>query len=118
MNYKLFSPLALLFLVSCGQKQQAKSTDKDFVKTNFATTDYRFKDFGKLDSTRYVTDSIIEVMKIRAASDKTFRKDASYGRRVAKEQLKYLPVKMKIADKDTVLTFYLTNKLTQVVAVK
>jgi hypothetical protein len=118
MNYKLFLPLALLLLVSCGQKQQAKSTVKDFVKANIAADDYSFKDFGKLDSTRYVTDSIIGVMKTRVADDNTFRKEATYGMRTGKEQLKYLPVKMKVADKDTTFTFYLTNDLTKVVAVK
>ena len=118
MNYKLFLSLALLLLVSCGQKQQAKSAIKAFVKENIAVSDYSFKDFGKLDSTRYVTDAVIEVMKQRATADATFKKASVYGKREGKEQLKYMPVKMKIADRDTLFTFYLDNDNNSVVAFK
>lgn len=118
MNYKLL-PLALLLLVSCGQKQQAKDTVKTFVKENIADSDhYSFKDFGRLDSTRYVTDSIIGVMRACAAKDNTFRKPTTYGQRTNNEQLKYIKVKMTVAEQDTMFTFYLTNDVMKVVAVK
>lgn len=119
MNYHKLLPLALLLLVSCGQKQQAKDTIKTFVKENIADADhYSFKDFGRLDSTRYVTDTIISVMQANAAKDNTFRKPTAYGQRANNEQLKYIKVKMKVADQDTMFTFYLTNDVTKVVAVK
>lgn len=118
MNYKLFLPLALLLLASCGQKQQAKSTVKDFVKENIASSDYSFKDFGKLDSTRYVTDQVISRMKANAAKDPLFAKQPHYGLRTEKEQLKYIKVKIRVASQDTTYTFYLTNDLAQVVAMK
>ena len=127
----LFIYIGLLALVSCGPKQQAKDTIKKFVKENIGSVtqgdaanahdellSYSFKDFGKLDSTRYVTDSIIHAMQQRAEYDRNFESVLTFGKRTGKEQLKYIPVKMKIAEKDTTYTFYLTNDLESVVAFK
>ena len=120
----LFSLLTTLLLASCGPKQQAKDTVKAFVKASIGSVGegsplaYSFKDFGHLDSTRYVTDSIIGVMQANAKRDSHFQSAPAYGQRKPKEQLKYITAKMSVDHQDTTYTFYLTNDLTQVVAFK
>ena len=120
MNYRhLFIFIGLLTLASCGPKQEAKKTIKEFVDQNVKTeTDYSFSDFGKLDSTRYVTDSLITVMRQNANKNAAFNGAIGYGKRTAGKQLKYLPVKMSVNGSDTTFTFYLTNDLQQVVSFK
>ena len=111
--------LCAALLASCSQKQKAKSTVKAFLETNMAEqSDYSVSDFGKLDSTSYVTDSTLTAMRQLAQANKTFRKDIKYGKRPAKEQLKYITAKLSVNETDTTYTFYLTNNLEAVVSFK
>ncbi len=120
MKYQHLIILLALGIVACSPKQEAKKTVKEFVEASIsANCDYSFNDFGKLDSTRYVTDSALLLMRSQAEKDAAFKSELKYGRRaVPKEQLKYMNVKMTINEKDTTYTFYLTNDLKQVVSFK
>ncbi|MBQ7421246.1 MAG: hypothetical protein IJV27_03770, partial [Prevotella sp.] len=110
----------LIALASCGPKRQAKSTIKAFIKENISEkSHYSIEDYGRLDSTRYLTDSIISIMHTNAEKNKAFGNNLQYGKRKdKKKQLKYIPIKMKVYDQDTTYIFYLTNDLQQVVAFK
>lgn len=120
MKYKHLIILLTIGFVACGPKQEAKKTIKEFVEVSIANNvDYSFNDFGKLDSTRYVTDSALLLMRSQAEKDAAFNAKLNYGKRVAAtDQLKYMTVKMTINAKDTTYTFYLTNDLKQVVSFK
>lgn len=57
--------VALLLFASCGQQQQAKSAVKDFVDQQLQQQDVSYLDFSAVDSTRAVTDSLVQAMRKR-----------------------------------------------------
>lgn len=126
---KIFLPILIaagLLVASCGEKQIAKNTIKEFLKASVAPeeddddgeADYDIKSFGDIDSTKYVTDEVINRMHASADKDKNFKSTLLYWKPSSGEQLKYLTVKMSIDDVDTTYTFYLTNDMLKVVAFK
>lgn len=109
----------LLFLASCTEKQKAKNIVKSFVETNIkAGTDYSIGGFGSIDSTRYVTNDAVSLMKSNAKNKSHFKSNTQYGERLQKEQLKYINATIKVNGKDSTYTFYLSNDLSSVVAIK
>ena len=111
-----------VLLTSCGEKQIAKNTIKEFLKAGIAFNgdkqDYSIGSFGEIDSTKYVTDAVINSMHVNADKDKNFKSTLLYWKHTNGEQLKYITVKMTINDVDTAYTFYLTNDMMKVVAFK
>ena len=57
--------VALLLFASCGRQQQAKSSVKDFVEQQLHR-DVSYLDFSSVDSTRAITDSLIQTLRNRA----------------------------------------------------
>ena len=57
--------MALLLFASCGRQQQAKSSVKDFVEQQLHR-DVSYLDFSSVDSTRAITDSLIQTLRHRA----------------------------------------------------
>lgn len=113
-----------LTMVSCGEKHIAKNTIKEFLKAGIANDDdgeqedYSIKSFGDIDSTKYVTEEVINTMHANVYKDKNFKSTLLYWKPTAGEQLKYLTVDLTVDDKDTTYTFYLTNDMLKVVAFK
>ena len=108
--------IALLLFASCGRQQQAKSIVKDFMETN--VTDYSkvdYLDFRDIDSTRIISDSLLQRMHQNAPSH--FRRNIQYQQRQGKTlfllRAKYL------YDEDTCsATFYIDALMQGVVAFK
>lgn len=108
--------IGVLLLASCGRRQEAKSIIKDFMKAN--VEDYSkvsYLEFYDIDSTRNISDSLIQVMHGRTPAH--FSRNISYQQRVGKTlwhiRTRYL------MDKDTCsATFYIDKELTGVVAFK
>ena len=91
--------LTLLLFASCGQQQQAKSVVKDFVE-DCLQQDADYLDFTRVDSTRSVSDSVIQ-----------------YAERKGKT-LKYIRVSYLLNNDTLSATFYLDAEMTGVVAFK
>lgn len=115
---RLFLPFfAVLVLIGCGKQHKAETTVKDFLETNIEAEDYTV-DFKKIDSTMYITDSIINRMRSSANQNKFFKKDLKYGRTQARSKYIFIPANIYIG-KDTVLhTFYLDMNASYVIAFK
>ncbi|MCR5364878.1 MAG: hypothetical protein K6E67_01870 [Prevotella sp.] len=102
--------VALLLFVSCGQQQKAKSAVKDFVE-NQMQQDVSYLDFSDVDSTRAISDSLVNVM--REKGGKNVRYHNRRGNKLLHIRAKYL------LEKDTMsATFYLEPEEFGVVAYK
>lgn len=119
----LFLTAGIMF-TSCGEKHIAKNTIKEFLKASIANDtdgeqeDYDIKSYGDIDSTKYVTEDLINAMHANADKDKNFKSTILYWKPTEGEQLKYINVDMTVNDNDTTYTFYLTNDMLKVVAFK
>ena len=106
--------MALLtaLLSGCGRGHEAKGLFKEFMTTPMGISDYDIVECSSLNSTFFVSDSMVYVMRKQVAG----KVKGSYAKPSSK--LLYLNVKYAIG-KDTVKqTFYLDDKLTGVVSIK
>ena len=102
--------VALLLFASCGRQQQAKSSVKDFVETQLHR-DVSYIDFSSIDSTRAITDSLIQVLHNRAGQGVQYQNPS--GKTLLHIRTQYL------LDDDTLsATFYLDPVTLGVVAYK
>lgn len=109
--------LTTLVALSCGNQHKAESVVKDFLDANMMSADYSIS-FNGIDSTRNLTDSMINVMKINAKNNSLFKKNIAYGTNKGKKP--YILTKTRIYNgKDTVpYTFYLDKTMQNVIAFK
>lgn len=115
---RIFISLSFIMLLfSCGKQQKAESVVKDFLDENLVVSDYSIS-FAGIDSTSYITDSIVGVMKKAASTNRLFKKSIKYGE--SNVQGKYIYTRAEIVNgKDTVTqTFYLDKEMTCVIAFK
>lgn len=100
----------ILLLTACGQQQRAKSVVKEFMET-YQQGDVDYLEFSDVDSTRVLSDSLINVLQQQAGKDVTFQK--RNGTTLLLIRAKYL------LDDDTCsTTFYLDPSTMGVVACK
>ena len=102
--------VALLLFASCTQQQQAKSVAKDFVAAHISD-DADYLEFSDLDSTRAISDSLVQVLRQQGP------KGANYQERASKT-LYLLRAKYLLDDDTCSTTFYMNADMTGVVAVK
>ena len=100
----------LLLLTACGQQQRAKSVVKEFMET-YRQGDVDYLEFSDVDSTKMLSDSLINVLQQQAGKKVTFHK--RNGTTLLLIRAKYL------LDDDTCsTTFYLDPSTMGVVACK
>ena len=99
-----------LLLAACGQQQRAKSVVKDFVAQQLKK-DVSYLEFSDVDSTRAISDSLIEGMRHRGPQDIHY---------LDRQTATLLHIRAKyVFDKDTMsATFYLNPDAEGVVAFK
>ena len=99
-----------LLLAACGQQQRAKSVVKDFVAQQLKK-DVSYLEFSDVDSTRAISDSLIEGMRHRGPQDIHY---------LDRQTATLLHIRAKyVFDKDTMsATFYLNPDAESVVAFK
>lgn len=108
---------AAFLAMSCSEQHKAEGVVKDFLDQNLLSADYSIS-FNNIDSTRNITDSMINVMKINAKNNSLFKKNIAYGTNKGKKP--YILTKTRIYNgKDTVpYTFYLDKAMKNVIAFK
>ncbi len=112
MKYSLYFiiGIALLLFVSCGEQQEAKSSVKDFVE-NQLHQEVDYLEFSDVDSTRAISDSLIEAMRSRG------EKNIQYQKRTGKKLL-HIRAQYLLDDDTLSATFYLEPEELGVVAYK
>ena len=109
--------VTLLLLASCGKQHNAEQTVKAFVEDNMENggSDISDRDFADLGTTKFINDSLIQVMRHRGAP--LFKQGISYSA-APDGELYYLRMSY-VHQSDTLQnTFYLNQELTEVVAFK
>jgi len=100
----------MLLLTACGQQQRAKSVVKDFMQT-YQKGDVSYLDFSDVDSTRAISDSLIDVLQQQAGHNVTFQKRTT-------PTLLLIRAKYLLDDDTCSTTFYLDPSTMGVVAFK
>ena len=114
--YIILGILALLLFTSCGQQYQAKSLVKDFVNEH-AVEELNITDFSDLDSTRVISDSLLQNMRQRALKDPLF-KDVDLGSIPLSTTLLYIRMRYQKDTLELSKTFYFDRDLSTVIAFK
>jgi len=114
--YIIIGLLAVLLLVSCGQQYQAKSLVKDFVKEH-AAEEIDITSFSDLDSTKVISDSLLQAIRQRALSDPLF-KDVQLPPVPAHTTLFYIRMRYGEDSLNMSKTFYFTPDLEAIIAFK
>lgn len=111
--------LMLLLATSCGRQHDAESLVKDFMRENMhdysAATDMNFK---KIDSTRYLKDSIITNIRKMAETASLYKEGIKYNEKTPGKKLIVLRVEYKVDNKEHSDTYYMNDELTHIVAFK
>ncbi len=117
LKVAFFTVLFTFLVNSCGQRHRAEGVIKDFLKENLEKSKYSLNVL-KVDSTRFLSDSILNVMKKNALKSKIFKEDINYAQKTPSRKYFYARTKMYI-EKDTLsLTFYLDSEIKDVLAFK
>jgi hypothetical protein len=111
--------VAVMAFSSCNkEKSAAKELVKEFLKENLVSEDHKVLYCYDLSTTKFVTDSMCQEMRVKMASNKRFKSNMHYAEGPASKNLHFIRVKYRV-DKDTVYqTFYLDEQQTRVVAFK
>ena len=106
----------VLLLTACGQQYKAEKAVEAFVDANaIEPSEIAHRDFADIGTTRHISDSLIDVMRHRAAP--LFKNDIPYPPKPSGDLI-YLRMRY-IHQGDTLQnTFYLDNELKEVVAFK
>lgn len=106
-----------LLLCACGKQHKAEKTVKAFLDTNLKSKNYNVS-FTKIDSTKLVSDSIVNVMRTIAAENTAFKSGIRYDAEPPQPSYTFTKACI-IIDNDTLRhTFYLTPSMAEVVAFK
>ena len=100
----------LLLLTACGQQQRAKSVVKDFMET-YQQGDIDYLEFSDVDSTKMLSDSLINALQQQAGKKVSFQKRNS-------TTLLLIRAKYLLDDDTCSTTFYLDPSTMGVVACK
>ncbi len=107
---------ALLLLASCGQRYEAKQLVKAFVKEH-ATEEIDISSFSDLDSTKVISDSLLQEMRQRAQKDTLF-KDVSFTTERTSPTLLFIRMRYGADSLNQSRTFYFDKDLTSIIAFK
>lgn len=102
--------VALLLLVSCGKRQQAKSVVKDFMEQSLHK-EVAYVEFSDIDSTHAISDSLLQALRLRGP------KDVQYMERNG-NTLFYIRAKYVEGQDTCSTTFYLDKEVAGVIAFK
>ena len=100
----------MLLLTACGQQQRAKSVVKDFMET-YQQGDVDYLEFSDVDSTKMLSDSLINALQQQAGKKVSFQKRNS-------TTLLLIRAKYLLNDDTCSTTFYLDPSTMGVVACK
>ena len=108
---------AMLLFASCGQRYEAKSLVKDFVKAN-AAEEVDINSFSDLDSTRVIGDSLLSVMRSQAMSDPLFKQGTKLTAERKGQTLLFIRMRYQKDTLELSKTFYFNPDLDGIVAFK
>ena len=115
--YYIIGVLAILLLASCGKQYEAKQMVKAFVKEN-AVEEIDITSFSDLDSTKVISDSLLQAMREKATQDPLFKKGTKMTAERTDATLLYIRMRYGADSLNLSKTFYFDRDLTGIVAFK
>lgn len=118
MKKSILSSLLLLslLLTGCGERHKAQHIIDEFLKQHLVSDSYDIESLTELDSTFYVTDSMVQLMHKRADANPMFKPSISYQPRTKK--LLFMHVKVTQNGQAHRQTFYFDSTLAGIVSFK
>ncbi len=117
LKVAFFAALFTFLVNSRGQGHRAEGVINDFLKENLKEGKYSLNVL-KVDSTRFLADSMVSLMKKNARKSSVFKANINYDKKTPSKKYFYARTKMYI-QKDTLnLTFYLDSEIKGVLAFK
>ncbi len=117
--YHMFIVVMLLSVLSCGQQHKAESVVKGFMERNMLDgkkpSNIVFHD---IDSTTYITDSLVHVMRNALKQSDRYSHDITYSSTKMDRYLKVIRVEYKLDGQKYSDSYYLDNEITGVVSLK
>lgn len=117
--YHMFIVVMLLSVLSCGQQHKAESVVKGFMEKNMLDgkkpSNIVFHD---MDSTTYITDSLVHVMRNALKQSDRYSHDITYSSANMDSYLKVIRVEYKLDGQKYSDSYYLDNEITGVVSLK
>lgn len=117
--YYMFIVVMLLSVLSCGQQHKAESVVKGFMERNMLDgkkpSNIVFHD---IDSTTYITDSLVYIMRNVLKQSDRYSHDITYSSTNMDGYLKIIRVEYKLDGQKYSDSYYLDNKITGVVSLK
>ncbi len=117
--YHMFIVVMLLSVLSCGQQHKAESVVKGFMERNMLDgkkpSNIVFHD---MDSTTYITDSLVHVMRNALKQSDRYSHDITYSSTKMDSYLKVIRVEYKLDGQKYSDSYYLDNEITGVVSLK
>ena len=115
--YIIIGVSTLLLLASCGQRYEAKQLAKDFVDTYAVNPEkIDITDFSKLDSTKVISDSLVQVLRKKA--DPLFKNGIKYTAEKQGDKLLYIRMRFNYEGEEMAKTFYFDPDLEGIVMFK
>lgn len=115
----MFIVVMLLSVLSCGQQHKAESVVKGFMERNMLDgkkpSNIVFHD---MDSTTYITDSLVHVMRNALKQSDRYSHDIAYSSTKMDSYLKVIRVEYKLDGQKYSDSYYLDNEITGVVSLK
>ena len=106
-----------MLLCACGKQHKAAETVKAFLDANLKSQSYNVI-FTKIDSTKLVSDSTVNVMRAFAAKNTAFKPNIQYGAETPQPSYIFTKTRIVVGNDTLTHTFYLTPELSDVVAFK
>lgn len=117
--YHMFIVVMLLSVLSCGQQHKAESVVKGFMERNMLDgkkpSNIVFHD---MDSTTYITDSLVHVMRNALKQSDRYSHDITYSSTKMDSYLKVIRVEYKLDGQKYSDSYYFDNEITGVVSLK
>ena len=110
MRKIIYLILGAVCMISCGQRHEAKTVVRDFIREQMKTDDYALV-FGRLDSTYRISDSIMGDLQKRSTTDTLFKQPMQLGDYQGVKTKLVLTAKIIMKDDTLKRTFYLDPNL-------
>lgn len=111
--------LVAMVVAGCNrEKSRAQGLVKDFLKENLVENDFKVIDFSRLDSTKYVSDSIFNRMRVSNLQDSRFKQPLRLVDEPRTEKLHFIRVKYRVEKDTLVQTFYFDDEVSRIVSFK
>lgn len=111
--------ITVIAFIGCTSRNDPKTIVKDFIHENLVDNDISEIDFSKPDSTFYITDSAITVMRKNADAMKTYKKNPKYMNVIHGKKLIFITLKYTLQNGEKQSqTFYVNADGSGVVAFK